>query len=42
MTPHVSGRSEGTRAGRAEFVVEQLMRLAEGRSLENVIATAPE
>jgi phosphoglycerate dehydrogenase-like enzyme len=38
MTPHVSGRSEGTRAGRAEFVVDQLARLAEGRALENVVA----
>jgi phosphoglycerate dehydrogenase-like enzyme len=38
MTPHVSGRSEGTRQGRAEFVVEQLVRLAEGRRLENVLA----
>jgi phosphoglycerate dehydrogenase-like enzyme len=38
MTPHVSGRSEGTRKGRAEFVVEQLVRLAEGRPLENVLA----
>jgi phosphoglycerate dehydrogenase-like enzyme len=38
MTPHVSGRSEGTRRGRAEFVVEQLVRLAEGRPLENVVA----
>jgi phosphoglycerate dehydrogenase-like enzyme len=38
MTPHVSGRSEGTRTGRAAFVVEQLVRLAEGRPLENVLA----
>jgi phosphoglycerate dehydrogenase-like enzyme len=38
MTPHVSGRSEGTRNGRAAFVVEQLVRLAEGRPLENVLA----
>jgi phosphoglycerate dehydrogenase-like enzyme len=30
MTPHVSGRSEGTRRGRAEFVADQLVRLAEG------------
>jgi phosphoglycerate dehydrogenase-like enzyme len=37
MTPHVSGRSEGTRRGRAAFVVEQLVRLAEGRPLENVV-----
>jgi phosphoglycerate dehydrogenase-like enzyme len=38
MTPHVSGRSEGTHSGRAEFVVEQLVRLVEGRPLENVLA----
>jgi phosphoglycerate dehydrogenase-like enzyme len=37
MTPHVSGRSEGTRRGRTAFVVEQLVRLAEGRPLENVL-----
>jgi phosphoglycerate dehydrogenase-like enzyme len=37
MTPHVSGRSEGTQRGRAEFVVEQLVRLAEGQPLENVL-----
>jgi phosphoglycerate dehydrogenase-like enzyme len=40
MTPHVSGRSEGTRAGRIEFVVEQIVRLAEGRPLANVVAEA--
>jgi phosphoglycerate dehydrogenase-like enzyme len=38
MTPHVAGRSEGTRRGRTAFVVEQLARLAEGRPLENVLA----
>jgi phosphoglycerate dehydrogenase-like enzyme len=38
MTPHVSGRSEGTRRGRTAFVVAQLVRLAEGRPLENVLA----
>jgi phosphoglycerate dehydrogenase-like enzyme len=38
MTPHVSGRAEGTRAGRSAFVVNQLVRLAEGRPLENVVA----
>jgi phosphoglycerate dehydrogenase-like enzyme len=38
MTPHVSGRAEGTRSGRTGFVVEQLVRLAEGRPLENVVA----
>jgi phosphoglycerate dehydrogenase-like enzyme len=38
MTPHVSGRSEGTLTGRAAFVVEQLIRLAEGRPLQNVLA----
>jgi phosphoglycerate dehydrogenase-like enzyme len=38
MTPHVSGRSEGTRRGRTAFVVDQLARLAEGRPLENVVA----
>jgi phosphoglycerate dehydrogenase-like enzyme len=38
MTPHVSGRSEGTRSGRTAFVVEQLVRLAEGRPLANVLA----
>jgi phosphoglycerate dehydrogenase-like enzyme len=38
MTPHVSGRSEGTRRGRTEFVIEQLVRLAEGRPLKNVVA----
>jgi phosphoglycerate dehydrogenase-like enzyme len=42
MTPHVSGRSEGTRVGRAEFVVEQLVRLAEGRPLENVLVVGSE
>lgn len=38
MTPHVSGRSQGTRSGRADFVVDQLLRLAEGRPLQNVLA----
>jgi phosphoglycerate dehydrogenase-like enzyme len=38
MTPHVSGRAEGTRRGRTAFVVEQLIRLAEGRPLQNVLA----
>jgi phosphoglycerate dehydrogenase-like enzyme len=38
MTPHVSGRAEGTRRGRTAFVIEQLVRLAEGRPLENVLA----
>jgi phosphoglycerate dehydrogenase-like enzyme len=38
MTPHVSGRSEGTRRGRTAFVVEQLVRLVEGRPLQNVLA----
>jgi phosphoglycerate dehydrogenase-like enzyme len=38
MTPHVSGRSEGTRRGRTAFVVEQLVRLAERRPLANVLA----
>jgi phosphoglycerate dehydrogenase-like enzyme len=38
MTPHVSGRSEDTRRGRLAFVVAQLVRLAEGRPLENVVA----
>jgi phosphoglycerate dehydrogenase-like enzyme len=38
MTPHISGRSEGTRVGRAEFVVEQLVRLSEGLPLKNVLA----
>jgi phosphoglycerate dehydrogenase-like enzyme len=38
MTPHVSGRSEGTRRGRTAFVVEQLVRLAKGRPLQNVLA----
>jgi phosphoglycerate dehydrogenase-like enzyme len=42
MTPHVSGRSEGTRNGRAAFVVEQLVRLAEDRTLENVLAVGRE
>lgn len=42
MTPHVSGRSEGTRDGRAEFVVEQLIRLADGRPLENVLEVGSE
>jgi phosphoglycerate dehydrogenase-like enzyme len=42
MTPHVSGRSEGTRVGRADFVVEQLVRLAEGRPLENVLVVGSE
>jgi phosphoglycerate dehydrogenase-like enzyme len=41
MTPHVSGRSEGTRAGRARFLVDQLRRLEEGRPLENVVAVGP-
>jgi phosphoglycerate dehydrogenase-like enzyme len=38
MTPHVSGRAEGTRRGRTAFVVDQLVRLSEGRHLENVLA----
>jgi phosphoglycerate dehydrogenase-like enzyme len=38
MTPHISGRSEGTRVGRAEFVVEQLVRLSAGLPLKNVLA----
>jgi phosphoglycerate dehydrogenase-like enzyme len=38
MTPHVSGRSEGTRHGRTALVIEQLVRLAEGRPLQNVLA----
>jgi hypothetical protein len=38
MTLHVSGRSEGTCRGRIAFVVEQLVRLAEGRPLQNVLA----
>jgi phosphoglycerate dehydrogenase-like enzyme len=42
MTPHVSGRSNGTRRGRTAFVVEQLVRLAEGRPLENVLAVGRE
>jgi phosphoglycerate dehydrogenase-like enzyme len=37
MTPHVSGRAEGTRRGRTAFVIEQLVRLADGRPLENVL-----
>lgn len=41
MTPHVSGRSEGTRLGRARFLVEQLRRLEEGRPLENIVAVGP-
>jgi phosphoglycerate dehydrogenase-like enzyme len=42
MTPHVSGRAAGTRSGRTAFVVEQLVRLAEGRPLENVVVAAPD
>lgn len=42
MTPHVSGRSEGTRQGRARFLVEQLRRLEEGKPLENVLAVGPQ
>ncbi len=38
MTPHVAGRSVGTRDGRVAFAVEQLVRLAEGHELENVVA----
>jgi phosphoglycerate dehydrogenase-like enzyme len=38
MTPHVSGRAEGTRRGRTAFVVAQLVRLSEGRPLQNVLA----
>lgn len=38
ITPHVSGRSEGTREGRARFLVEQLRRLERGAPLENVLA----
>lgn len=37
MTPHVSGHAESTREARREFVAAQLVRLAEGRSLENVL-----
>lgn len=42
MSPHVSGRSDGTRRGRADFVVEQLIRLAEGQPLENVLEVGSE
>lgn len=38
MTPHVSGRSHGTRERRARFLVEQLRRLERGAPLENVLA----
>jgi phosphoglycerate dehydrogenase-like enzyme len=38
MTPHVSGRTEGTERGRREFVVEQLRLLDRGEPLENVVA----
>ncbi len=41
MTPHVSGRSAGTDRHRRQFIVEQLLRLADGRPLENVIAVGP-
>jgi phosphoglycerate dehydrogenase-like enzyme len=39
MTPHSSGWSESTLGGRSEFIAEQLVRLAEGRPLDNVILT---
>ena len=38
MTPHVSGHAESTTLARREFVADQLVRLAEGRPLENVVA----
>ena len=41
MTPHVSGRSVGTERGRTQFVVDQLVRLARGLPLENVLAVGP-
>jgi hypothetical protein len=41
MTPHVSGRSQETRAARRRFVGEQIARLATGSPLENVIAAGP-
>lgn len=41
MTPHVSGRSAGTDRYRRDFIVEQLLRLADGRPLENVVAVGP-
>lgn len=42
MTPHVSGRSAGTDRHRRDFIVEQLLRLAAGRPLENVVAVGPQ
>jgi phosphoglycerate dehydrogenase-like enzyme len=39
MTPHVSGRTEGTGEGRRRLVVEQLLRLDRGEPLANVVAT---
>jgi phosphoglycerate dehydrogenase-like enzyme len=38
MTPHISGRTEGTDRGRREFVVAQLLRLSRGEPPENVLA----
>jgi phosphoglycerate dehydrogenase-like enzyme len=40
MTPHSSGWSESTLAGRWRFIAEQLARLREGKPLENVIRQA--
>ena len=41
MTPHVSGRSEETRAARWAWLEGQLRRFANGEELENVIAVGP-
>ncbi|MBD0328747.1 MAG: hydroxyacid dehydrogenase [Thermoleophilia bacterium] len=40
MTPHSSGHTEGTERGRRELVVAQLLRLARGEPLENVVTVA--
>ena len=39
MTPHNSGWTEETRAGRAAFVLAQLGRLERGEPLLNLLAT---
>jgi phosphoglycerate dehydrogenase-like enzyme len=40
MTPHSSGWSESTLAGRWRFIAEQLARLQDGQALKNVIRQA--
>lgn len=40
MTPHSSGWSASMLAGRWRFIAEQMVRLAAGRTLENVVVRA--